>query len=658
MTPFQPVCALLALALVLAGGITAQTNIHVSTFNAIADDNLDDARGIQDALHVAVHQTSGPVTVHFAPGVYRVNQQVGQDGNLVLSMFNLPPTLQLASSIHIAGNGARIEVVNETRRGLLLMRNMHDVTISNLDVDYVYHAIGNPPPVPRYADGTPSLFSQGKVTALYQQTQQLYALEIQLDPGFRPPLIASANESVLFAHYHDPTTSALRERVVNREFTAVVPIPGTAKYALHHPRFFAGNDAVRVGDIAVIPLNTNTSSSAFVTFRSQRITFDGINLFASPVLGFVEGECEDTEYLRIGIGPRRLLDGPPAPRPSTTPPNPAGPPNSHASTTRDGIHVRHPLGSVRVEGCQIDFTGDDGMNIHGQLLRVVQLNANGSIEVEVDVHRDEAVELIPGDLVRIIRANPAAPAVLDAAVLTASGWTLEPGNKASAVLTLSVSALAGDLIDVRKSSGIGSVVRGNRIRNASSRGIVFRGRQSTIAENDITNTFGAGIHLCSEVPSPSTPSLFEAGTLQGNLVQYNILTRCNVGMAPQAFLKGAINLTNEDHTVSIDSLHTDNEISYNQILASYGCNLYISNASRTLVKGNVFVQPFVNVDLVPAPAPFDVGKLVNLIHSNYTTFRENVVYDWLDAYGAFDPLLEHAAFNTTHVPLPLGFIQG
>ncbi|MCU0863234.1 MAG: hypothetical protein MUC36_05555 [Planctomycetes bacterium] len=629
-----------------------QSYFDVATFGAIPDDGADDAAAIQQALDLAM-QTSGDVTLEFRPGSYQL--ATPQYVDLMLRS----PMVQSASTLTIIGNGARLEVVNETRRGVLYLVGVHDVTIRDLDIDYVHRGQAGIP------DGTPSLVSQGTVKVLHRDpvNNSLYTgVEIELHAGFRPPLPPAAGEPpVFFAHYHDPATHQLRERTVNRGFTSVVAL-GHNRYLLNHGSFSAANDNVQIGDIAAIPLNSATMfqgqirprNHAIVVSRSTNVTLEGVNIFSAPAMGVVAEECTGTTFRRCGIGPRHVLALSNAPRPSTVVGSPPGPSLRFASSTRDGIHIRQPRAGVTVDSCAFDFTGDDAIAVRSVFARVDMVDpATGVFSLLEYLPPLSAGPIAVGDTLRILR--PSTGYSREVTVLRQSPWATHLNGAVSAVLcTPPFSAAIGDYVECYANAGEGSLLRNNRISNSASRGIVFKGRASRIENNTIGNTHGPGINLCSElfgVPNLA-PSDHEAGTLFGNVIVGNNLTRCCVGQSPHLFLKGAINLTNEAVLPGVLDLHRGNQILGNVIKESYGTSLYISNATGTIVTGNEFRLPRRHLDAVAVPL-FDVERLVNLQHASGTRFDSNRVYDWSRTANL---LLELGSSGTVHVPAPLGFI--
>jgi hypothetical protein len=155
-------------------------------------------------------------------------------------------------------------------------------------------------------------------------------------------------------------------------------------------RFNPLHDTERVGDILVTNNHSGMRGSPHtVELRACKgMRFEDITVFASPCFGFLEYDCEGSQYLRC-IVDRRV--------PADDPVKRAQP--RMRSLNADAFHSKDAAKGPAIIGCKAHFQGDDCVNINGRyhyvsgsrgrLVRIAVLDNKPKIKV------GDPVEFLP-----------------------------------------------------------------------------------------------------------------------------------------------------------------------------------------------------------------------------------------------------------------------
>jgi hypothetical protein len=304
-----------------------------------------------------------------------------------LGHYRLKPThgvhwrLSGLKDVEIVAHGVEM-VCTETRQAVRV-EDCTNLKLSGLTIDY--------DPLP---------FTQGTITGLAEDHSWI---EFTVLDGY------PVNDLEQRVEIYDPATGQLRREMpplapgfeqISPRIFRVHKRPGL--------RFNPEEDTERLGDYLVTNngFPANATGHCVELQHCSQVTLEDITVFASPIFGFLEAECDTTTYRRCHID-RRSPEADPVKR--------AAP--RMRSLNADAFHSVGALHGPHIEGCVARYQGDDCVNIHGTYHLVLGGEGrNWRIAVlgRMTIAPGSAVEFLPysgprpSDAVAV-SATPAAP---------------------------------------------------------------------------------------------------------------------------------------------------------------------------------------------------------------------------------------------------------
>ncbi|WPJ96124.1 right-handed parallel beta-helix repeat-containing protein [Coraliomargarita algicola] len=239
--------------------------------------------------------------------------------------------------------------------------------------------------------------------------------------------------------------------------------------------------------------------------RSENLVnciYEDVTLYSSPFVAFASWGGSATVYRRCKIlgrpGTNRLMAG-----------------------NADGINCANMEQGPLIEDCEIWNIGDDFVNVHASLARVIAQPAPDQImtniladrrqidrQITLEFYTREEMQPLGTRLATLIEYVPeweidkaSCTADLDHAWHSGTAASLGYGKTVEAhrVTLNEPFEVDGDVVVVcREFSSAGAVIRNNHFRGSAARGIRQQSPHALIENNDISYTAGPGIHLISQ----------------------------------------------------------------------------------------------------------------------------------------------------------------
>lgn len=476
---------------------------------------------------------------------------------LARSEYSLSKTVKLQQlrNLVIDGGGARL-IVRRSDINAFMLQQCESVTLRNFSVDY--------DPLP---------FTQGVVTA--RDGKQL---QIQIDLGY-PPM--SPAFKVSYLHVFDPSGERWKKNCPD--------VYGRMKPLSPMSFSFQMREAapVEVGDRVAV---NRRSPAAFRITRCGDLSFCDITVYASPGVAF-HGRYGHgkAEFRRI-----RIIRGG----------TPAGATSARLlAGCADGINFATSRGGVRVIDCEFSYLGDDGINLHSELLPVAARINPHSIDTlypygQYKTHFDEVFQ--PGDRVRFVR--PGDYAVIGeaklarivksprAAALEARAAEFFPVRGTSGVTCYevtfdrAVTVPAGSFFYLPSSGCENFEIRGNKFHDHRARGIRIMSSRGVIADNQFERIKHCAISLGGEFGHWR-----EAGWVENVEIRGNRMREIGYGMIDRrdSYVPGVISFfARLDRKSGTYRGNRNNVVVDNVIEDSPGAGIFLYLCEQVTLSGN------------------------------------------------------------------------
>jgi hypothetical protein len=374
-------------------------------------------------------------------------------------------------------------------------------------------------------DWDPLPFVQGTVVAIQPEEG---TFDVRIDPGYETPVAELREETwrgrgVTF----DRQTRELKEGQRGCEVTfSWAKRNPDGSYRLTFHGFYGlplDQSGIQVGDPYVM---LKRMQRAVRLQNTRNCTLENVTLYAAPFIGFVHSTGSAPVFRNCGI----------LRRPDT---------NRLIAGNADGINCDNLEKGPLIEGCRMETIGDDFVNIHGHLGRVIwqeedgtiittRLNRRGTVSEPVEI------EFLDRRTMRSLGKRKATWQALD--------WKVEASRTLADIKhrwhsgdaaglqdgkTVPASRLKldeplkieGDIVVICDSfSGAGAVIRNNHFKGSLARGLRLHAPHVVVENNTISTTLGQGISLTSQASFwGEGPYVYDA------IVRNNTLERIGLG---------------------------------------------------------------------------------------------------------------------------------
>lgn len=454
----------LPFAVLWKGGISSPGRV-VREAAACAATTSADLRTLIDAELAA-----GNKRIVIPPGRYRV--QADSKGHL---------TFRNHSDVEIIAENVELVCTSTVRA--LFFENCTNVTLRGLAVDY--------DPLP---------FTQGKIIAMAPDKSWM---DFEVARGY------PENELQERIQIYDPAGGELRRG--DASWDQKIEALGEHRYRVRkggNYRFNPLNDTEQVGDILVTNnhFGKQASRHAIELQGCKRVRLEDITVFASPCFGFLEYDCDGSEYICCTVDRREQADDPvkrDLPR--------------MRSLNADAFHSKDAPKGPAIIGCTARFQGDDCVNINGKyhyvsavqgrLVRIAVLNNQLKIKVGDPLEFLPYSGPRPPDAVAMdMQPDPTPITEEEKDLIEKLGlnenirtWLLT-GKAQFYTLTLDreIEVPAGSAVCCPLRVGNGFAVKDCDFGHNRSRGVLIKASDGEVSGNRITNTRMAAVLVSPE----------------------------------------------------------------------------------------------------------------------------------------------------------------
>ncbi len=364
----------------------------------------------------------------------------------------------------------------ESEASGILLSNCTNVTLKNV-----------------YLDWDPLPFIQGSVVSLSKET-----FDVRVDSGYEKSVAAMGQKKGTWRGFvFDPSSREFKtgQDSFNVNFNANKNPDGT--YRVRYRGFRASklaDSGMQRGDLVVLLARMGR---AVRVESSEACVLEDMTLYSAPFVAFVDANGNGNTYRRCRVirrpGTNRLIAG-----------------------NADGINVSNNSKGPIIDSCQLEFLGDDFVNIHGHFSRVLEqtsptelittrIGKRPSINSPVTLQFYDRATMRPLGT-RKVTAVPIQYRVqqskiimdLDKKAHSGEAATLEEGQDAAAhrvKLDSPISITKDTVIFVESFSSSGAVIRNSTFHGGVSRGIRLQSPNARIEGNKISSIGGPGLTM-------------------------------------------------------------------------------------------------------------------------------------------------------------------
>jgi hypothetical protein len=495
---------------------------------------------------IAAELAAGKKRIVIPQGRYRVPAEQGNH----LVFRNLSDVEIIADDVEL--------VCTSTVRALMF-EGCSNVTIRGLTIDY--------DPLP---------FTQGSIIAMAPDKSWM---DFEVAKGY------PENDLEERIQIYDPASGELRRG--DASWDSKIEALGEHRYRVRKAaryRFDPHRDTERVGDILVTNNNFGMPGSPHtVELRACKgMRFEDLTVFASPCFGFLEYDCDGSQYIRCIVDRRDPADDPvkrSQPR--------------MRSLNADAFHSKNAVKGPAIIGCKAHFQGDDCVNINGKyhyvsgsrgrLVRIAVLDKRPSIKV------GDPVEFLPYSgprpadaVVMDMQPDPTPITGEEIALIRKLGLDrriragLLEGKARFHTLTLDreITLPAGSAVCCPLRVGNGFAVKDCDFGHNRSRGILIKASKGEVSGNRITNSRMAAVLV--------TPEFWwmEAGISSDVVVKDNTIKGC-LQTPIQILAPGG------NSRPLPAGAHRNISILNNRIEDSVWPLIHVTSTSGLIIKGNI-----------------------------------------------------------------------
>ncbi|XHR31009.1 MAG: right-handed parallel beta-helix repeat-containing protein [Chthoniobacteraceae bacterium] len=347
-----------------------------------------------------------------------------------------------------------------------------------------------------FLDWDPLPFMQGTVVKLSPETG---TLDIKLDPGYDRTVPALAVETwrgrgIAFDRHSRELKAGQSGCEVTFSWKEREP-DGSYRIRYHGYDAPLDQSGISVGDPFVMLMRMQR---AVRVEGGTDTLLEDVTLYSSPFVGFVHAGGSGGVFRRCNIlrrpGTNRLMAG-----------------------NADGINCDNMEKGPVIEGCRIETIGDDFVNVHGHLARVLTQESPTVVIVSrmnrrAEINEPVTVEFLQRNTMKSLGKRQATAQVVPAwkidreNTLADLGHQWHSGDAASLAYGKTTSVhrvtldqpiqIDGDVIMVcEQFSSTGAIIRDNCFKGSLARGLRLQSPHVLVENNTIAITEGAGLTL-------------------------------------------------------------------------------------------------------------------------------------------------------------------
>ena len=438
--------------------------VDVTKFGAVPGDGKDDTAAVLTALEECKKRS--PATLVFPKGTYNFSAGSNPKGNGTL--------FPVASQDNLTIDGRGSELMMHGLTGIFSFWNCKSPHIKNLTIDWDRPA-----------------FSLGRV---------LSAQDKHFDVEIFPQYPVKGGEPVeAFMNYYPDTRLPINNGIdeyYTAEKTELVREQVLRVHLKHEARVKPG--------VLVLLRHKVYGPSAIYCSRCSDVKVSDVTVHTVPGMGFIGSVCTNITLERFKVMPK--------------------PGSGHImSATADATHFGGCKGTIRMEGCEYEGMGDDGVNIKSGLY--LSLKQKVDDRTVLAAHNLKMVDSPdPGDVMEISHVDDMIPystaTVKKVEVLPKDGI-----QRLEFEEPLPVELRDGDVFG--NASRTPKVrIKNVQVRNNRARGMLIQTRDAIVEDCKFTNCTGPGIMVLTEVTF-----FFESIGTRDVTIRNCTFDHCNYGAA-------------------------------------------------------------------------------------------------------------------------------
>jgi len=496
---------------------------------------------IKDQIDAAV--ASGANHVKINPGTYNATSGV---------------SLHFINGLDIDATG--VTLILSSLTPAVRLYACHDLTIRGLTIDY--------DPLP---------MTQGTIVGFGPKREWT---DVKIHRGYPDPTFLTDGWGFMWTS--DKNTRLIKPGSANRANRGITNM-GDGVWRIDNGG--PVNDTAEVGDFLRIPQKIKSPGALDVAMCTN-LTLIGMTFFSSPY-----HFCTAFRWCHgVTLKSCRIVPGPP----------PAGATEARLfSSVGDGFNFSGITGGLRIEDCETDSTGDDGIAVYYSPIMVLQ-NAGQKVTVASESGGGPLFPIgarlrffvtqtgkIEEATVKDCKRSPFPRSGIEEIRKKVFTSTSVHGfnEPIDVELESPVNAQPGDEAVLLDECASETIIRGCRVRNSGSRGIVANRSHLRVENNQIDSTFFPGIHVFAFFHSEGGPGFQEDVTISGNKI-----SRANIGHIADARFLGGICVVRWDRGDLQFGGHRQIVIENNQIINNWGVDMKVQAATGVVIRGNRFIQ--------------------------------------------------------------------
>lgn len=526
------------LLFVCISNICMAERVHVKTFGAIANDEIDDTKALRKALDYA--RANQGTTLLFEKGVYLIKDDKALDierralsgefgDNIERKIFT--PYFNYAKGLDFSGIK---DLVWEAEDAMLLCEgwmeplsigDASNITIKGLTIDYIRKP---------FVTGVLKSIDNESFTIEVNKGRKIDNSMPLTRLTFWDKEIGRVDPYVIY----NPKRRSINGNMVTFEGNPGTHLIGSDVNINHSMHFCPAIMIIRSNDVVLKDVTIHSQAGmGVVGFDSHNILMSGLSIKPSP--GYTQ------------------------------------------STNTDATHFAACTGLIRFENCYFQGQGDDATNVHGyyqsltmvgdKRLRLTQENATFTHSLQTDVPRI-------GDQMEIVERKSLKP--IGKIIVTNS---FHKGTDTFSEIEFSGELPEGSLSDyyVMNISKLPNLeFENNMINSHLARGILVKTRGVKIVNNVFRYCTGTAIHIGAE------SGWWEGTHSQDVLVKNNIMIGCGSGSGGQGGASGIAVIIEASDTQG-SYLHDNIRIENNHIIGeNHSCGIFVGNAKNVVLKNN------------------------------------------------------------------------
>ncbi len=338
---------------------------------------------------------------------------------------------------------------------------------------------------------------------------------------------------------------------------------------------------------------------AFLTRNSKNVHFENVVVHHALGMAFLFERTENIKILNSGVYIREGSD-------------------RVISATADATHFANCKGDVLIENCRIEGMYDDGTNVHGTYVEVIDVLDAKTVRVALKHFEQMGFQFAgTGDEIWFIKSPN--PQRAEEGVVNNVQTINEKYSDLTFTDNVPRNLKPGDILENKTWNPV-FTMRGNTIKDHRARNIIIKTPYKILIERNNLSSMMSSIMLRGE-----TFFWFESGNVEDVIIRNNHFTRCAYAGSEHAVLNVSPRLGKSfDQTMTYDR----NILFENNIIETFDNRVvWADRLDGLIIRGNTIRQTFTDKPLFPDAFMFDMVNCDNIqiINNTYEGNNTNII---------------------------------